>query len=128
MSGNPRAEVTYPPIKERIMPDHVKRQMAGGPIPRLYTCGDLSVMVGREPVGLSGEPDFRTHISISAKDRDPSWGEIKHIQNSLKPGVFFCSPMPPAEYWISIHDHCFHIWEIKDTNLIEQWRAERSGL
>jgi hypothetical protein len=87
----------------------------GGVPPRLYVMGRLAIQLGR--------PNGYWHISVSHPERDPTWEEIKHVQNELKPGVFFAMPMPPKEWWMSIAKRCYHLFEVKDEVLIRMWKA-----
>lgn len=119
----------FPPIRERpITPKFRRMQTAlggtqyGGSM-RAYVMGEVRILLSREPFGPG---DLRWHISMSCEKRDPTWAEIKHVQNTLKPGIFFCMPMPPAEYWINIHERAYHLEEVKDPQQIEHWKAQRS--
>lgn len=89
----------------------------------------LSAMVGREPVGPHVEAleDLRWHISMRARDRIPTWEELVEAAHQLRPGVVFCVPLPPRTWWINVHEHVLHIWEVRDTNLVNQWKSERTG-
>ena len=106
----------FPPIRERPRPANLAQMV--NPSLRVFSMGEVSVLTSRDTVYPG---DLRWHISISCKDRDPTWEEIKHIQNRLKPDLFFCMPMPPEKYWLSIHEHAYHLWEIRDDNLVQQW-------
>lgn len=118
---------SFPPIRERLVPaDFLIYQAATGGKEyarsiRLFTMGECRIMVSRDPFGPG---DLRWHISISCERRNPTWEELKHVQNTLKPGVFFCVPMPPREYWINIHEHTYHLEEVKDAASIRQWSGE----
>lgn len=124
----------FPPIKERIVPPAIKaqmrmiggNQMAGSM--RHFRMGEVKIVTTREDHGPPlGPPDMRHHVSLSTTYRLPTWSEIKHVQNELHPGVFFCIPMPPKEYWFSLHEYAMHIEEVKDQNSIEQWKAQADG-
>jgi hypothetical protein len=99
------------------------------PPPTAHTKGDLNALVGREPVGpdKEGLEDLRWHISVRAKGRVPTWEEMVEATHALRPGVVFCVPMPPRTWWINVHPDVLHVWEIRDTNLINQWRSETEG-
>lgn len=118
---------TFPPIREMVVPAAFRaqqRRLGGGQYAnslRLYTMGECRVIVTRDPFGVG---DLRWHISVSCERRDPTWEELKHIQNRLKPGIFFCVPMPPKEHWMSVHEHAFHLEEVKDPASIAQWKRE----
>lgn len=117
----------FPLIRERIISESFRTaQTEIGGVQyarslRLYRMGRCTILVSREPFG---NDDLRWHISVSCSDRAPDWEEIKHVQNALKPGVFFCVPMPPEAYWMNIHEHCFHLEEVKDEKQIEHWKVQ----
>ena len=97
-------------------------QMRGVPAPAAYECGELMALVGREPLG---EDDRRWHISISRPDRVPSWDEMVSAVHELRPGVVFAIGIPPRSWWINVHEHTLHLWELHDDALVDQWRSER---
>ena len=101
------------------------------PAPVVYTHSKLGLtaMVGREPVGVHKEAleDLRWHISMRAQDRIPKWEELVEAAHQLRPGVVFCVPLPPRTWWINVHEHVLHLWEIRDTNLENQWRSEHQA-
>jgi hypothetical protein len=35
--------------------------------------------------------------------------------------------VPPRSWWINVHPHVLHLYEIKDMALTAQWRAEARG-
>jgi hypothetical protein len=97
------------------------------PPPVVHRHKRLEALLGREPVGPDQEnlEDLRWHLSVRGPDRVPTWPELVDAAHSIRPGVVFCVPMPPRDWWINVHPHVLHVWEIRDTNLIEQWRSER---
>jgi hypothetical protein len=115
-----------PKVVERPLARHVRDLLASRMNPRTlatlrhYTMGECRILVTRD----HGPYTTRWHISVSCEDRDPTWEEIKHAQNAIKPGVFFCIPMPPREHWMSIHEHTFHLEEVLDNDQVEQWKHE----
>jgi hypothetical protein len=96
------------------------------PPPEQYAKGELTALVGREPVGPRRDAleDLRWHISVAGTGRVPTWDEMVDATHSLRPGVVFCVPMPPRTWWINVHEHVLHVWEVKDANLINQWHSE----
>lgn len=87
-----------------------------------------SVIVGHEDISpVRGDPHWRWHVSVAGKDRIPSWEEFSAIVHNMRPGVVFAMALPPRSWWINIHEHCLHAWEIFDPPLEDQWRAERRG-
>lgn len=104
------------------------RQMFGdvwrGDPPQSYRMGALQAIVSRDDLG---DGDLRWHISLSRKDRVPTWDELAKCAHHLRPGIVFCVPMPPRSWWLNVHPNCLHLHEIKDERLVDQWRAERKG-
>lgn len=117
-SSNNASAGRFPPIREVPLPADLKRQLLElGYRPgstRHYRMGRVTIQAGKQ----SG---YR-YLSISHPERDPTWDEIKHVQNELRPGVFFCMPMPPEEWWLSIAPRCYHVYEVKDEALIGLWK------
>ena len=110
--------------------EKMMREMSGGTCtPHVYRCGRLIAMVGQEHVQESGEPeDLRWHLSVSHPFRHPTWDEISDARHALLPeDVVLCVPFPPRAWWVSIHQHCFHLWEIRDANLTAQWKFDGEG-
>ena len=74
---------------------------------------------------IRGHEGGRWHLSVSHRERIPSWREIGEVRDALLPkDVWLCVPHPPREYWMNIHPNVLHLWEIRDVRLIEQWREE----
>jgi hypothetical protein len=71
--------------------------------------------------------DDRWHLSISGENDVPPWSVIATIGHDLRPGVPMALGVPPRSWWINVHPHTLHLWELNDENLIDQWRAERRG-
>ncbi len=99
------------------------------PPPVIWRNGRLTAFVGREPVGpdQANLEDLRWHISVRGPSRVPTWEELVRAAHELRPGVVFCVPMPPRTWWINVHEHVLHLWEVRDVNLETQWRSEARG-
>jgi hypothetical protein len=94
--------------------------------PLCWRRNSLAAMVGFEPVdGQSG--DRRWHISVSHKSRVPTWEEMVRTAHDLRPGVVFVIGVPPRSMWMNVHPNVLHLWEVRDRNLIAQWRFEGRG-
>jgi hypothetical protein len=96
--------------------------------PTMYRKGQLTALVGREDLG-DGD---RWHISIRYGDPDangriPTWEELVAAAHELRPGVPFAIGIPPRSWWINVHPHVLHLYEIHDDALVAQWRAEARG-
>jgi hypothetical protein len=79
-----------------------------------YVAGECMILVGRERV--HGE-HWLWHMTISCKDRYPTWDEIKAARyRLLSNGLTFGMLMPPPEQYVNVEaqDHVFHLWEITD--------------
>ena len=88
----------------------------------VYTMGGCGIIVAREPAGVNHERLW--HLSISRRDRHPSWDEIKTARYRLLPlDVCLGMLLPPPEFYVNVptQDHVFHVWEITDPR--EPWTA-----
>ena len=97
----------------------------GGDAPMCWRKGLLSAIVSRDH--LQGDAVARWHVSVSHRDRVPSWEEMAEAAHELRPGVPMAIGVPPRSWWINVHPHVLHLWELRDTALVEQWRGERRG-
>lgn len=94
--------------------------------PKLYAMGALRILVSRDlvPGGVPGG-ELRWHLSISHPSRYPTWDELGRARDALlPPELAFCVPHPPRSQWLSLHPNCFHLWEVQDAPLLEQWRLD----
>lgn len=113
-------------------PDHEweasVRQAVGewdGEPPRCYRKGLLAAIVTRDR--LRGDPLPRWHISVSHRDRVPTWEEMAEAAHELRPGVPLAIGVPPRSWWVNVHDHVLHLVELRDEPLVASWRDERRG-
>jgi hypothetical protein len=83
-----------------------------------------SVIMSRDRIDADGIPDFRWHISVAGESSVPRWADFVAIVHELRPGVMFCVPMPPPQFWLNVNPNTLHVWEIKDEALTSQWRDE----
>ena len=102
---------------------------ASASLPHAYKRGELYALVSRDVIAHG---DARWHISLrygepGENGRVPSWGELVECGHRLRPGVPFVVGVPPRSWWINVHPHVLHLWESKDKNLVEMWRAESRG-
>jgi hypothetical protein len=102
------------------------------PMPEAWHHRDgRTALVGREPMEADGS-DRRWHISVRYGDpgidgRVPSWDELVATAHELRPGIVFVVGIPPRSWWINVHPHVLHMWEVRDEALVASWRAERRG-
>jgi hypothetical protein len=70
-----------------------------------YIMGACKIYVGSSSVGW--------HLSISAKNRYPTWDEIAHARYKLLPeDIYVAMMLPPPPFYVNVHPNCFHLWEI----------------
>jgi hypothetical protein len=94
------------------------------PAPRAFRNGHLTALLGREPV-VPG--DWRWHLSISAANRVPTWEELAGAAHDLRPGVPMGVGIPPRSWWLNVHPHTLHLWELADPHLVAEWRRNARG-
>jgi hypothetical protein len=113
------------------LPDQLRAiwadNMPGQPLPRAFEHrAGLGAIVGREPL-VPPDGDLRWHVSVRGKGRVPSWEQLVDAAHELRPGVAFAVGVPPRSWWMNVHPHVLHLWEVTDQNLLRQWQAERRG-
>lgn len=94
-----------------------------------------------KPPGDRGEPtlraflsrdllgaEWRWHISVNGGGRVARWDELAGAAHAIRPGVVFVIGVPPRSWWLNVHEHVLHLWEVRDDALTEQWRGERAGM
>jgi hypothetical protein len=89
---------------------------------KVFDMGECSIMKARESAGVNLESLW--HLSISCRDRHPTWDEIKTARyRLLDPTLCFGMLLPPPEFYINVpaQDHVFHLWEVTDPR--EPWTA-----
>ena len=117
-------------LREADLPAGVAELFAPHPPPKRFTADVVgsrdgyNVLAGYEPVG---DFDRRWHISVTHEKHLPKWADLVAIGHAVRPGVVFVVGVPPKSWWLNIHPNRLHLWETKDMNLIEQWRAESRG-
>jgi hypothetical protein len=95
-------EIPLPPQADRNLTDNGVKA---------YRKGACACFVGHEP--RPGAPGLHWHLSISCRDRYPTWEEIHDARYCLLPmGLTFAQILPPLNEYINIHPNCFHLWEI----------------
>src|SRR3954452_16178742 len=83
---------------------------------------DFSVLLTRDDLGPS-IPDWRWHLSIAGRDmKVPPWDTLVAVAHDIRPGVAFVVGVPPKSWWINVHPGTLHLHEVKDLNLIANWR------
>lgn len=55
----------------------------------------------------------RWHLSISRRDRYPSWDEIRDARYALLPDdITMAMLLPPKAEYVNLHKNCFHLHEL----------------
>lgn len=55
------------------------------------------------------------HMSISCKNRYPTWDEIKAARYDLLPDhLTMAMLLPPKDEYVNVHPNCFHLHQIED--------------
>jgi len=52
------------------------------------------------------------HISISCKERYPTWEEIKEAKQALMGDSFAFQLFPPKSHYVNLQPNTFHLWRI----------------
>lgn len=74
----------------------------------VHRCDGLVVLVTRNG------PDKFWHLSISCRDRYPTWDEIKAARYDLIPDeVTMAQMLPPKKEYVNLHPNTFHLHEIR---------------
>jgi hypothetical protein len=76
---------------------------------KAYAKGDLRIWITRNvyPHGI------RWHLSISCRNRYPTWDEIRDARYDLLPdNITMAQLLPPKSEYVAIHPNCFHLHEI----------------
>ena len=56
------------------------------------------------------------HLSISHKDRLPTYEEMKEARYQLmSQNINVAQIFPPKENFINVHDYCLHLWELNES-------------
>lgn len=86
------------------------------PIPgsKAYRRGECSIIVGRN---LHGKQEsfgaLRWHLSISCRNRYPTWDEIRDARYEFVPDdCTMVMVLPPKADYVNVHPNCFHLHEI----------------
>ena len=50
------------------------------------------------------------HVSVSFKDRCPSWDDMCNAKQNLMGDVYAIQMHPPQSEWVNRHPYCLHLW------------------
>lgn len=66
------------------------------------------------------------HLSISRKDRLPSYNELKSARYQFLPDVpYMVQIFPPQEDFVNVHSFCLHLWEPKEPFVYSELNLKR---
>lgn len=67
---------------------------------------------------MVAKEDGLWHLSISHNRRYPTWDEIKTARYELLPhDRYIAMILPPPTEYVNIHDNCFHLHELADSEI-----------
>ncbi len=91
-----------------------------------WMLGECRIIIAREDLADArrADRDFRWHLSIAHHSRLPTWEEVGEARKLLPEDVHFAMPFPHRAYWLNLHEFCFHLFEVKDENLSDQWEYD----
>lgn len=99
------------PLRVRLGDGRTLVCIRDGAIRRDYGCRDgMVVMASYDPCPPSN--DLLLHISVSYKDHDPTWDDLKLLR-----AAFFADDtdviqvLPRRGEYINLHQHCFHLFQ-----------------
>lgn len=75
----------------------------------IFSMGQCGIIITKE-LG-------KWHLSISRKDRSPSYDEIRNARYALLPDdITMAQIFPPTKEFVNIHPYCHHLFEIENDN------------
>lgn len=92
-----------------------------------FTKGKL-VVVASDDDEYDNTGEKWRHISVSHKDRLPSWDELRQVRDDFYPAdacVIFI--FPPVEEYVNFHKTTLHFWWNKDRRLVPKATADAVG-
>lgn len=100
----------------------MKWQAIPSPLPgasAYRSSSNCAIIVGHEPLGPGGE--LRWHLSISHRNRYPTWDEIKEARYRFIPDqVTMAMLLPPEDEYVNVHNNTFHLHEFIGNEVITQ--------
>lgn len=82
-------------------------------------------MRGGVLVAIRSVDHGRWHLSVSHRDRIPTWGELGDARDALLPAhIHFMVPHPPRRFWVNYNRRVLHLWECRDHHLLEVFEHE----
>lgn len=66
---------------------------------------------------IAANADGWDHVSVSRKDRTPTWEEMEHIKRRFfKEDELVLQFHVPVKKHINFHSHCLHLWRSHDSD------------
>jgi hypothetical protein len=76
-------------------------------------------------VAMRGMEAGRWHLSVSHRDRVPSWEELGFARDALlPPDVWLMVVHPPRAFWLNLMPKVLHLWQFDDPVLIGMFTRE----
>lgn len=92
-----------------------KKHLGGERDTKYYHFGGCHIMLTHELTGW--------HLSISCKNRYPTWDEITHARYTLLPAdIMMVMALPPPDQYVNLSPNCFHLSEISK-EIMEAWET-----
>lgn len=96
-------------IRHPLAPDHAGDEYNGAFAIRRN--GQQLLVIASSALGWD-------HVSVSLRDRCPTWDEMKAIKEMFfRPDEWAIEYHPPAAANISVHDYCLHLWRPHDATI-----------
>ena len=68
---------------------------------------------GECDVLVTNDPGIGLHLSISHRNRYPTWDEIKQAREKFLPDALtFAILFPPKAEYVNMHPNCFHLYQV----------------
>jgi len=107
MSDRINSDIAITEIPPHLMPSALRDYGARG-----YTMGECKILVTIEPRKQHGVVRRCHHLSISCRDRDPTWAEIATARYRILPdNIIVVMVLPPIDLYVNVHEHTFHLIE-----------------
>lgn len=87
--------------------------------------GETFVHRGRQLLAIREIEEGRWHLSVSHRDRIPTWGELGVARDALLPAdAWMMVPHPPRAYWMNLNPKVLHLHEFRNPHLIQRFKDE----
>jgi hypothetical protein len=110
-----RGAVTNPDRRRELRPVAIPPDVAAmlEPGTQAFTMGACRILVSRQAIGW--------HLSISRKDRLPTWEEVRDARYALVPDeALMALLLPPRSEYVNVHEFCLQLYEVPSEYLSVQ--------